>query len=100
MAVVTKKIKMIRVEGNIKGLKDVNKIKDAIESFNLENGDRFSIEIKDSFSMPSALIGYLMKLIQKDEIKLNICACDARLVELLDDLGLTKAFNIRAKCPA
>ncbi len=100
MAVITKKTKTIMIEGNIKGIEDVNEIKNSIESFNLESGDRFSIEIKDSFAMPSALIGYLMKLIQKDDIKLNICACDPRLVELLDDLGLTKAFNIRSKCPA
>ncbi len=100
MASITKKTKAIEIKGNIKGMEDVNEIKEAIESFGLEKGDSFSLEIKDSFAMPSALIGYLMKLIQKDEIKLSICAGDARLVELLDDLGFTKAFNIRSKCPA
>jgi len=57
----------------------------------------FSINIRDSFAMPSAMIGYLMKLIEQDKISLTIYIGDERLSELLDDLGLTQAFNIKTK---
>jgi len=47
--------------------------------------------------MPSAMIGYLMKLIEQDKISLTIYIGNERLSELLDDLGLTQAFNIKTK---
>ena len=100
MITVTKKSNSIVVEGNIKNLEDVGRIRDEIESYNLKGGDSFSIEIKDSFAMPSALIGYLIKLIQKDNINLSMCACDDRLLGLLDDLGLIRAFNVKSTCMA
>lgn len=50
--------------------------------------------------MPSALIGYLLKLVQQDEVKLSLNIQDTRLAELLDDLNLTEVFNIRCKVPS
>ncbi len=94
---ITKQTQGIAIDGNIKGLSDVNEIKETITSYNLKNGDRFYIEINNSFAMPSAMIGYLMKLVEQDKVNLTVQISDERLVELLDDLGLTQAFNIKTK---
>ena len=85
----------IKIIGNIKGVMDLNQIKQTIESYRLSNGDKFTIEIIDSFAMPSAMIGYLLKMVEQDKVKLSLHIHDKRLVELLDDLGLMEVFNIQ-----
>ncbi len=92
---ITKLTGAISIAGNVKNSNDINKIKEAISSYALKSGDAFTIELKDSFAMPSAMIGYLMKLVEQDKIKLSLKIGDPRLAELLDDLGLTQAFNIK-----
>ena len=44
--------------------------------------------------MPSAVIGFLMKLVNRDKVKLSIKAGDPRLGELLDELQLTAVFGV------
>ncbi len=85
----------IKIIGNIKGIMDLNQIKQTIESYRLSNGDKFTIEIIDSFAMPSAMIGYLLRLVEYDKIKLSLHIHDTRLYELLDDLSLTEVFNMQ-----
>ncbi len=94
---ITKLTKGISITGNIKGTTDINQIREAVSSYALKSGDSFAIDIKDSFAMPSAMIGYLMKLVEQDQIELTLQIGDTRLSELLDDLGLTQAFNIKTK---
>jgi len=97
MLKIHKSTKSIKIEGNIRSISDVNDIKSTIDSYNLVSGNSFSIEIVNSFAMPSALIGYLLKLVQQDEVKLRLEIHDTRLAELLDDLNLTKVFNISCR---
>ncbi len=100
MQKIRKSTKSIKVEGNIRSMSDVNELKSTIDSYNLVSGSLFKIEIVDSFAMPSALIGYLLKLVQQDEVKLRIEIHDARLAELLEDLNLTEMFNIHCQANA
>ncbi len=85
----------IKIVGNIRGVEDLNEIRRSIESIKLSSKSKLSIEVVDSFAMPSAMIGYLMKLVQQDEIDLTLKIGDSRLIELLDDLGLKEIFNIK-----
>ena len=94
---IVKLTRGISIIGNIKGTSDINQIKEAISGYTLKSGDSFTIEIKDSFAMPSAMIGYLMKIVEQDQIALKLQIGDTRLSELLADLGLTQAFNIKTK---
>jgi len=100
MQKIRKLTKSIKTEGNIRSMRDVSELKSTIESYNLVSGNKFNIEIVDSFAMPSALIGYLLKLVQQDAVKLSLNIYDTRLAELLDDLNLTEVFNIRCKASA
>jgi len=85
---------VFEVTGNIKSLDDYQKIKSCIERSNPKRGDTLRINIKDSLSMPSAVIGYLLKLIKKEGININLSVGDKRLAQLLDDLNLRSVFNI------
>ncbi len=85
--------KSIQIEGNIKSLNDLQEIKEAIKSYQLSKGDKFTIEIMDSFAMPSAMIGYLLRIIEQDKVKLTLVINDQRLTGLLEDLNLKEVFN-------
>lgn len=86
----------LEIDGNIKNIEDFNKIKECISSMHLQRGDSLKLFIRNSFSMPSAIIGYMLKLIQQDNIKLHMYIDDDRLIELLDDLNLKTVFNVHA----
>ena len=92
---ITKQSQGILITGNIKGIEDIENTKRIIESFLLKRSDSFIVKLQNSFSMPSAMIGYLMKLTEQEGINLTLQVGDERLAELLDDLGLTQAFNIK-----
>ncbi len=92
--------KSIKVKGNIRSMIDVSELKSVIDSYNLASGDTFMIEIVDSFAMPSAMIGYLLKLVQQEEVKLTMKIHDERLAELLEDLNLKEVFGIHSLAAA
>ena len=83
---------MIEVDGVIKTINDsqmlVNAIKDAAR-----NGS-VVIKINDSFSLPSTVIGELLKL-KDNGVNISLEVKDEILYELLDDLNLVSAFNVR-----
>ncbi|SFV75101.1 hypothetical protein MNB_SM-3-1190 [hydrothermal vent metagenome] len=81
------------IEGHITGINEVMQIKDIIAS----NAQVDSIEfiIKDAFVMPSALIGFLAKLANKDGKKIVISEAKDELKNLLKDLSLDQTFLIR-----
>ena len=83
---------MIEVDGVIKTINDsqilVNAIKDASR-----NGSVI-IKINDSFSLPSTVIGELLK-IKDNGVKITLEVKDEILYELLDDLNLVTIFNVK-----
>jgi anti-anti-sigma regulatory factor len=96
MVTITKSPQGIIIYGNIRSTDDVNKIKESLSSQLLKNGASITIDIKDSFAMPSAMIGFLMKLVEQNQVTLTLHIADERLVELLDDLGLSTTFHIKS----
>ena len=87
----------IEIEGNIRGLSDIEQIKAVIDGMQLEHNDSLVLAIKDSFSMPSALIGYLLKLVEQKGVNINVTVGNGILEELLYDLNLKQAFNLKLK---
>ncbi len=83
---------MVEVDGIIKTINDsqmlVNAIKDAANTGNV------SIKINDSFSLPSTVIGELLKL-KDNGVSISMEVKDEILYELLDDLNLISTFNVK-----
>jgi hypothetical protein len=82
---------VIIVEGVIKSLSDAESLISELGSI---NDDTIILRIVDSFSFPSKVIGYLMKL--KDQGKrITLEVGSDILYQLLDDLGMVTEFNVR-----
>ncbi len=86
----------ISVTGTIKTIDDSTALRGAIQTLVEGGATSITLRIEDSFAMPSAVIGYLMKMVNRDKVKLSVLATDPRLVELLDELQLTGPFGVRA----
>jgi len=83
---------IVEIDGVIKTINDsqmlVNAIKDASR-----NGS-VVVKINDSFSLPSTVIGELLKM-KDNGVSITLEVKDEILYELLDDLNLVSAFNVR-----
>lgn len=85
----------LTITGNIKSIEDSSLIKDAINAIRKDGGESLRMNIKDSFSITSTVIGNLMKLVNHDKVALSITIGDQRLYDLLVELNIAKAFNAR-----
>ncbi|WP_024789794.1 hypothetical protein [Lebetimonas sp. JH292] len=83
---------ILTIEGNITTIKDAEKIINAL--YSLSDKDSIIIKIKNSFSLPSSIIGELLKLTDMGK-KVILEVKDPVLYEMLDDLNLTKTFNVK-----
>jgi hypothetical protein len=85
---------IVTIKGNIKNISDLSDIRSVIEDVRV----RFTsivINIEDSISITSSVIGYLNKIVLKDGIGLEMNIGSKQLLELLSELNLAKTFNIR-----
>ncbi|MDD5157979.1 hypothetical protein [Sulfurimonas sp.] len=82
----------IIIAGNIKSIVDFQNIKKEIDII-VTSSQSVTIEIVDSLSIISSVIGYLNKLVLKDGIDISIKAGSQQLIELLDDLDLTTTLK-------
>jgi len=85
---------IVTISGNIKSVTDYQRIKDTIDTLIITHKS-IIIEIKDSISITSSIIGYFTKLVQKEGIDLSIKVGDESLMELFDDLNLISLFKVR-----
>jgi len=85
---------IVTIEGNMKSISDFQVIKQGIDSVILNNKS-LVLNIVDSLSITSSIIGYLNKLVLKDKIDLRMNIGDQQLLHLLDDLNLTSTFKAK-----
>ncbi|WP_297485834.1 hypothetical protein [Sulfurimonas sp.] len=83
----------VTITGNIKTIGDYQTIKDTLEEL-VASSKNITIIIKDSISITSSVIGYLTKLVQKDNIDIQIRVGDANLYELFDEINLVQLFKV------
>jgi len=88
---ITRSGNIIEIEGIIKNMNDANKLNEVLEQF--PEGSMVTIRIKDSFAMPSAVIGNLLKKVQEG-IHIKIEVGNPILYEVLDDLNLVDKLNV------
>lgn len=83
------------VDGLIKGQEDYNEIKRVIQGM-VDNGiNALNIRINESNSISSSVIGYFMKVVNKDQINIQIDVKDDRLYKIFNDLNLISVFNVK-----
>ncbi len=85
---------IVTIKGNIKSINDFQEIKSTFDVLKSQHTS-IVVEIIDSLSITSSVIGYFTKLILKDKINLSMKVGNAKLLELIADLNLTSTFNAR-----
>ena len=82
------------IKGNIKSVNDFQEIKTTLDSLKMTSSN-IILELKDSISITSSVIGYFNKLVLKDKINLQLKIGNAQLMDLLNDLNLTDVLKAR-----
>ena len=91
--VLTQQGNTLNIEGNIKSIEDFEQIKMALDGM-VNVYDSIVINVKDSISITSSVIGYLMKLVNEGKrIYLNVGTDD--LYSLLNELNLINTFFVK-----
>jgi len=83
----------IIVVGNVRSNSEVLKIKSSFED-NVKDSKSIRLIFNDSYIIPSSLIGFLLKLIHENHVKLNVEVRQDELYNLLERLNLIRALNI------
>jgi len=83
----------VTISGNIKSVSDYQTIKTSLDA--LIRNSSIIINITDSISITSSVIGYFNKLVLKDKINIEMHIGNEQLMELLQDLNLASIFNAR-----
>jgi len=84
----------ITIAGNIKTVSDYQEIKTRIDSV-ISQHKTITVNIKDSISITSSVIGYFTKIVMKDKIGLTMMVGNSQLLDLLDDLSLKSVFKAK-----
>ncbi|MCF6339929.1 MAG: hypothetical protein L3J10_04120 [Sulfurimonas sp.] len=85
---------IVTIKGNMKSISDFQVIKQNIDDV-IVNNKSLIINIVDSLSITSSIIGYLNKLVLKDSIDIHMSIGDEQLLHLLDDLNLVSTFKAK-----
>lgn len=86
----------ITIKGNIKSVSDFQHIKQVVDGV-VASYKEININIIDSLSITSSIIGYLNKLVLKDNINIYMNVGNDQLLHLLDDLNLVSTFKAKRK---
>lgn len=84
----------LTITGNIKSPKDYQLIKQHMTDLVDAGVDRVIIRTPESFSITSSVIGFFMKVIFQDHVRITLYVKDKRLYSLLEDLQLVETFNV------
>jgi len=85
---------IVTLKGNIKSIQDYQEIKATIDEM-MKTQKSILLHIVDSISIISSVIGYLNKIVLKDNIDLSITVGDEQLMELFEDLNLISLFQVK-----
>ncbi len=83
----------VRIEGIVKSIVDSQNIQDALNALSPEN--QITVDIIDSFSLTSTIIGFLLKKVNQDNFNIQLRIRNKRLWALLEHLSLTTSLNAR-----
>jgi len=83
------------ITGEMKTIENYSSIKAALLEL-VNNGiTSVVIEIKDSMTITSSIIGLFTKTVHGDGMKISLLISSDRLFNLLEDLNLVTVFNVK-----
>ncbi|MEF3254549.1 MAG: hypothetical protein K6348_03140 [Deferribacterales bacterium] len=85
----------INIYGNISSIDDYAKIRDFIKDVIDSGNNIITIKILDSKTVTSSLLGYFMKLVNHDKIKITLEVVSQELYNSLSAMHLVDIFNIK-----
>lgn len=85
----------ITIEGNIKTIEDYLAIKKIVTSMVDAGSTQIVLIICNSISMPSSVLGFFVKLVNQDNIRVSMQVVEQCLYELLEELGMVGLFNVK-----
>lgn len=95
LAIESKELGDFILKGQIKSFQDYELIKDSIDDHITQGCDSITLNIEDSLGIISSVIGYLIKLVNLQKVKIFLFIHQETLYKVMDNLGLVQAFNIR-----
>jgi len=93
---ISTSLNIVTITGNIKSVSDFQSIKNTLDSLKGSNST-IVMDITDSISITSSVIGYLNKLVLKDGVDLNMKIGNKQLMHLIEDLNLVSVFKVRSR---
>jgi len=85
----------VTVLGHIKSIEDYQKIKDTVKGIVNSGNKSIVVKLPDSISMTSSVIGFFLKLINADHVKITMLVKDDRLYGILDAMKLITVFDVQ-----
>lgn len=85
----------VSIKGNIKTFADYNEIKTHIQKLVNSGINNLILQILDSYTITSSVIGYLFKLKNLNKITIHLHVRDERLYKILEELKLIEEFNVK-----
>jgi len=85
----------LTITGNIKTTEDYLAIRKLVTGMVEAGAPSLTLTINESMSMPSSVIGFFVKLINRDKVRVTMLIQDKRLLELLEELSLDRLFGAR-----
>jgi len=82
------------INGEMKTIEDYTGLKNALNTIINQGGESVTIEIKDSMTITSSIIGLFTKTVHGDGLKIKLVVHSDRLYNLLEDLNLITIFNV------
>lgn len=85
---------VVRVSGQVQNIADYALIRERISELISNNVRDIKIIFEDSNAVTSSVIGFLLKISQKDKIKIHVVAKNEDLYLLFEILGLVEIFRV------
>lgn len=85
----------VSVKGNIKTAGDYQELKGYIQKIVDGGSGSVTLNILDSTTVTSSVVGYLFKITNLNNVTVNVNVKDQRLYKIMDDLKLIDIFNVK-----
>lgn len=87
----------VSVRGNLSSIEDYAKIRDAVNDLVINGVKDVFVDFVDSKTIMSSLLGYFMKLINYDKVKVHIKVGSPELYKSLQTMHLLDVFDVRMR---